>query len=80
MPTKANLKPLIDHAIGALGDLHGEIGIYRSELRGIKKKHEWTQKEFEALRTILKIISGLCGQTVEQWEEAAGVSIPKNTS
>lgn len=77
MPKKqANLKPLIDHAIGALGDMSGEISLYRQNLHKVKSKTRWTAEELDALRQSINFIATLCGSSVEEWEEAVGVSIP----
>lgn len=73
---QANLKPLIDHAIGALGDLSGEISLYRQKLHKVKDKKQWSTAELEALRQSLEFIATLCGSSVEKWEETVGVNIP----
>lgn len=74
--TKANLKPLIDHAIGALGDLTGELAMFRMKLHSIKKKNVWTEEELKNLRISLGHLANLCGKTVDTWEEETGVKIP----
>lgn len=73
---KTDLKPLIDHAIGALGDLSGDIGGFRQQLHSIKSKKTWSEAELTALRKSLQHMASLCSSTLEQWEEETRVQIP----
>lgn len=71
-----NLKPLIDHAIGALGDLSGEMAMWRQRLHQIKKKTEWTEDEIRSLRAFLENVAAMCSSKLEEWEEITHVKIP----
>ena len=72
-----NLRPLIDHAIGSLGDFSGDIGGWRTDLSKIRLKRKWTNTELFMLQKSLEMLAKVCGRSLKDWEEETGVKIPR---
>ena len=73
---KVAVRPLVELAIGCLGDLSGDLGFIRRQLSGMKDKEIWTRAEIEILKSSLKSIASMCNKTIEDWEEETDVRLP----
>lgn len=69
-------KPLIELAIGSLGDLSGDLGYIRHQLTEMKNKEIWTKRELDLLKKSLTQVASMFNKTIEEWEEQTDVRLP----
>jgi hypothetical protein len=68
--------PLIDHAIGALGDFSGDIGTIRRRLSSVRTKTIWSEADLAQLKESLLGVATLCHHDYEEWERLSNVKLP----
>ena len=71
-----NVKLLIDHAIGVLGDFSGDIGTLRRKLYNMRGKDYWNEADLKVLKESLVGVANLCHHDYSDWERICNVKLP----
>lgn len=75
-PQQKDVKTLIDHAIGVLGDFSGDIGVLRRKLYNMRSKDIWEEDDLKTLKKSLVGVAELCHHDYSEWERVCNVKLP----